>query len=980
MKKFIFAATLMLFSIFCANNLFANSAITVISSDANKLIISAEIQLISWDTIKIEGKEFYKANVMYSNSSNSTFGQPNIPIFLETVIVPSAKGAYISSIKAFEVEKINTDISPIPKYTADSTIYSFDPSIYNSYKAEEFASLKYSGYSGFEQISRLEINPILYNPNDRSLQIPKKIIIEISFEKSINKNSEKNSYLNFALNSNMSGYWSAGVNSLLKIKNDNKTLSSSSVLKLSIDREGIYKLTASDLSSNGINVNASNLAKLKIFGFNSSIMAQNVPSKIEDYFHQIPVKVNVNGSGDFESLVFYATGAQGLCVNNNAISSFMNPYTKTNSYILSVDGEDGLRATEKGADTGAVVNSPDYYTTAIYAEEDIYNAYEIGSGLTWFGRQFDQYNPLTLTNTLPNLKKSGNIQYNFYLAKSSVNDIITFELKENGNYVDQFQLSNPSVQLGNKAMSYSASNIASDNRSFLSVSLKCNNPSSIGYLDKYIISYPSELRPNNNELALYTNKDNEGVTEYSINGFNSSEIYCFDISKNDSISLIKNNSNIGSMFSLKTNLKKNELNKYYISSNLLSPRIEKIELADLRNKEYKAKAIIIAHPDLLNSANEYKAFREENDGIEVDVISTNDIFNEFGFGVSDPSAIRNFASYAFNASKGVFRYLILWGDGHYDYRNLQTQKTNYIIPFEVETSGLNEMYSYPTDDYYACIYGEDSSPDVAFGRITINSDKEGLNYVNKLIDYAKNSSDDQWRSTFALIADDDWNNSAQPDGSYFTTSSETIANTFIDNDILLKKLYMIEYPIEFVAGGRRKPLATQQFISLINNDGAAVINWVGHGNPRVLAHEELFNRDKTLQEFNNRKKMFFFVGATCDFARYDDYGIQSGAENMLTYDMGGAIGIYAADRSVYGTDNDEMLKEFYKQFFVRDSKTNEYLRIGDIVTATKSKLNTYAHRKFVLLCDPMLKLTYPDNKVKIDSINGYATDEQRKYS
>ncbi len=69
---------------------------------------------------------------------------------------------------------------------------------------------------------------------------------------------------------------------------------------------------------------------------------------------------------------------------------------------------------------------------------------------------------------------------------------------------------------------------------------------------------------------------------------------------------------------------------------------------------------------------------------------------------------------------------------------------------------------------------------------------------------------------------------------------------------ILNKIYLAEYPPIFVGSGRRKPAVNDAIVSAINN-GTLIVNYIGHGNPKVWAHENVFEQSTTVPRLNNDK-------------------------------------------------------------------------------------------------------------------------------
>jgi hypothetical protein len=625
------------------------------------------------------------------------------------------------------------------------------------------------------------------------------------------------------------------------------------------------------------------------------------------------------------------------------------------------------------APEGVVDYRPDHYIKNIFFKEYYQNAFKSGSGRYWFGSPIF---PRTFRNELDNLYRNGNIEYRFSLGHRAAS-YGTFTISESGDKIldlimDSVPLSNYTDMGRNYGeVELPASQIPSDNMSTISITYKnsSSGTTSLPLFDYYEIHYPRYFVPLNNEIGFFSDIDKNGIYEYSISSFGSNDIYGFELIDFSSPKLISNLATTAKNFKFKSEIDSANPKRFYISSVLKTPVLEKTGFANLREQEYNYDAIIIAHPDLEQSASEYKNYRESQ-GDKVFLARTDFIFNEFGSGIQSPTAIRDFLSFAYSNSNDKLKFVILWGDCHYDYKNIVTNEKNYVVPWETEdrVKSYYQLSSFASDDYFVQIIGDDVVNDLAIGRIPVSSDSKGMAMVEKINHYENNSAKDNWRTTVTLVADDS-RTSERNDGDTHTWQAENLSKEKVLNDLLKNKIYLPEYPVSTLSGGIRKPGVTQEMLSVINSSGTLLLNYTGHGNPRVWSHEEVFDQYLTVPQMINWDKLFFVTAATCDFGRVDLVDRTSGAEDLFLSELGGAIGVLSATRVVTSTANAALNEDFYNQIFTRDPITNEYCTLGEALLKVKIDKHQPNDRKYFLLGDPMLKILIPEKIVKIHSIN-----------
>jgi hypothetical protein len=84
------------------------------------------------------------------------------------------------------------------------------------------------------------------------------------------------------------------------------------------------------------------------------------------------------------------------------------------------------------------------------------------------------------------------------------------------------------------------------------------------------------------------------------------------------------------------------------------------------------------------------------------------------------------------------------------------------------------------------------------------------------------------------------------------------------------------------------------------NEGTLILNYTGHGGTSGWAEEQVLTLAE-MQTARGYDHLPLLITATCDFGRYDDPGLVSGAELMVLSPRGAAIGAVSTTRPVYST-------------------------------------------------------------------------------
>jgi len=275
----------------------------------------------------------------------------------------------------------------------------------------------------------------------------------------------------------------------------------------------------------------------------------------------------------------------------------------------------------------------------------------------------------------------------------------------------------------------------------------------------------------------------------------------------------------------------------------------------------------------------------------------------------------------------------------------------------------------PKVGYALRVDSTDFKPDVAMGRITCSSVNQANSYVEKIIRYEQSSDKGAWRNLITLVADDDKKRIGSDPHAEHTRPSEHLANEIIPKSFDLKKIYLADYPAVVTGSGRRKPGVNEDIVEAINN-GTLIVNYIGHGNPELWAHEHVFQRSVEIPQLEN-EQYFFLCAATCDYGYYDIPNFQSSSEDMMFLPTAGSIAAFNSARLVFSGQNHSVNFKLFEEMLrsERDS-LNLSIPLGLAVFNTKQDYNNVNGQKFHLLGDPTLRLLIPQYSGDVDSING----------
>ncbi len=155
--------------------------------------------------------------------------------------------------------------------------------------------------------------------------------------------------------------------------------------------------------------------------------------------------------------------------------------------------------------------------------------------------------------------------------------------------------------------------------------------------------------------------------------------------------------------------------------------------------------LIITIPALKAAADRLAAFHTAQDQLQVQVVTVQEIYNEFASGAPDPTAIRDFVKMCYDrgASGGARpRYLLLFGDASFDYKKRLPVNTNLVPTWESDAS-LDFINSYPSDDFFGFLDDADNITDIntrnlldiGIGRLPVQTLAQAQQMVDKITGY-----------------------------------------------------------------------------------------------------------------------------------------------------------------------------------------------------------------------------------------------------
>ena len=984
MRKF-----LIFIFLFSFLNVFAQEDFKILSSSRNSLTVEYIPQFLDLKEYSINSSEYY--NVELNNGmefSKTEVGLPAIPVRIFPVGVPNETGNTISIISS-EYKVLSGKVKPKPnvKKINDLPSYFYEESEnYNKYQNPELVSFGDYGLVRDLIVQNINVVPVQFNPIKEEIKIYSKIVFQINFPNSNNYGSITKSELtrNLVINQEIANNWKIEDEILRKTAAQNSVLAEGDWYRFEAPTEGIYRINGEFLANLGVSVGSIDPRTIKIYNNGGYILPWTPSTDRPEDLEENAIQVIGESDGSFDDsdyILFYGRGVDFWEFNDisDKIARNKHFYSKKNYYWLTYGGDSGKRMKKQQniTATAGIVQT----TTKAYRFQDNDNQNLIGSGLLYVD---DDYSSTNQSNTyihmLDGLENGSTVNYTFQFVNGSTRQNLLTITENNSNIFSRYLTGSSTWYqdyrygaLANFSMNYTGT--IPDDRSVLRFTFSPSSISDVGHLDYIEIEYVQDMTELLSEIPLIFFSENyQGVIEYSGSPFSDSNFNIYNITDNKNVESVEFEV-LGGGFQFKSNEVSNQNSKYIAIHNediMVPSNAEKVDNSNIRGFSPGAQYIIISHPNFSEQAERLLNYRENTAQYKTTgfIAYTDEIYNEFSCGSLDPTAIRDFLKYAYENWEIKPEYVLLFGDGDYDYFNVLEKNVNFIPTFQT-TESLFEIDSYPYDDYYSRISGNDKLADLGIGRLSVTTVDEAEIVVDKIINYETNLDKGLWRNKITLLADDGLagyeNGVVTDDGSTHTRQSEQLSDDNIPNNFDRLKIYLSNYQTTNTGLGRRKPDCNTAIIEAINN-GTLIFNYVGHGNPDVWAHEIVFDRSVSIPQLRN-EELFFLTAATCDFGKYDDPSLQSATEEMILMEGAGMIGGLSAVRPVFSGQNDALNKTFYTHLLGDVDSLGLPIPIGKAFNYLKQSRTGDNDEKFHLFGDPILRLNIPKLPVEITSIN-----------
>ncbi|MCB0192506.1 MAG: hypothetical protein KDJ65_11235, partial [Anaerolineae bacterium] len=751
-----------------------NTSPIVTQSDESGLSLMWHPSDVTVTPISVDGKTYSQLSIPDLAASGKP-GYPELPLYSELIGLPPTGQVQLEIVEV-ERDVVRLSAPPLPAPSpqpVDVSPTEIDPQTLaggsvirianeSTYTTDTFypqavATLGKPKFVRDRRVAALTLFPIRVNPVSLDMEVVRSIRLRVTFSKPASRVSDvslqqteseglTNAIGSTLLNPEAVEWTPAQAESVANESDSLNSLATGNLTKVYVDQPGLYALTFTDLQNAGLPVNALDPRTLKLsYGYPRQEVAILVEGESDGHFDTS------------DRVLFYADPK-------------FSRYVDVDVYFLSYGGANGLRMSSRsGSPTG--LSAGNAWRIATAETNKFYDPLYAGhDGDYWYWAKLSQPDATSgsYAISLPNVANSGpnaklKLWLQGYTAHGTINPDHRVRVKVNGTTVGTVEWDGKAAYTTNLSVPLSALQSGSNQ-------IQLTLPGISGvfaegvWLDAVSITYPT-TQMGSSQIHF----DGEaGKKKYTFAGAGSSYTV-YDITDPDAPQRVTNFSLSGSTLTIGDN--STSVHSYLVvpSGQIKSPT--QLQAANILVDPSKgADYIIITHPNFSAAVTPLATYRN-NQGLRVATVTINAIYDTFGSGRMDAEAIKTFLSHAYNnwsAPKPM--YVLLVGDGSYDFKNYsgynpQTFIPPYLAPVDPwwgETASDNRLVT---------VSGSDALPDMLIGRLPVVSAAEVTTIVNKIIQYETNPPAGLWPTNHIFVADN-------PDsaGDFHQAADEAMTN------------------------------------------------------------------------------------------------------------------------------------------------------------------------------------------------------------
>lgn len=663
-------------------------------------------------------------------------------------------------------------------------------------------------------------------------------------------------------------------------------------VKIAVKREGIYRVTQAQLQAAGFNVNAST-------------------ALWQLYVNGVEQAITVGNNGDY--IEFYGRGLD-------------TPEADAQTYFLIVGNTNGKRiGTTVRRPAGGRISAGSYAQSFTKKERLFYSSSILnGDAENFFGS--------VITNNGTNI--SFDVTGVDFSSPNSSLDVstqgLTLSLHQvriilNGHEIGLLNGDFRNLSKGHFDFPTSFLLEGTNNLQLNSVPVSGD----VSLFDSVKVNFSRKFQAEQNRLSFYTTNYRASY----VGNFTSPNVRVYDVTYPDNPTLVSGLSIEQNNGSYRVFLPASRGRVMYAvedSAVLSADSITANQPSSLATANHNAELVIITYKDWAAQANDWAAYRRAQ-GMSVDVVNVEDVYDEFSFGSLSSLSIKDFLRFATDNWQTPPKYVLLLGDATYDPKNYLKLGYNDFIP----TRLIDTTYTEAGSDDALTDFNDDGLTEIPIGRVPAKNGQTVTQVLNKVMSFEETVGQNGISRGAAFVSD-------LPEGYDFEAISNRVRG-------------QLPQSVPTVMINRAEQDARTRVLNEINK-GRFLVNWSGHGTAAdwVNPSANFFNKNDALQLTN--RNLTIFTMLTClngNFINPDQTSAGDSLGEALLKAQYGAVAAWASSGLTTADVQEIMATRFYQQM-----GAGNFNRLGDAIKDAKTAINggRDVRLSWVLLGDPTLKV------------------------
>lgn len=727
-------------------------------------------------------------------------------------------------------------------------------------------------------------------------------------------------------------------------------LSTGKWVKIKVSEEGLYRITNQQLKELGF----ADPSKVGVYGNGGTVYPINFVGNIYNpavYSDKIEQLATVH---DSEGVVFYGLGATGASYNptlGGFEKGWKNIYTNSGYYYLS-DSQAVKEATVTPWDSLAeqLTQGVGY----VYHENDL-SQNENGYGQLFWGENLLE-NEVNLSRTDRFLGEGAGFVYAGIFGERKMSGDV--QVKHGDNLIPKPFTVGAGAVLTAMKINFP---LEFNNSNPLSVSLKCSETTGeFCYLDYAVMNYPKrvpaegELRANECELITFPTKS--GVN-YKMHADNS--VLVLDVTDPNNMTICGRGTDNTSMVAI-------DAADRYCKIVMTNGGYKEIDIKDCEPVDNvnlhalaadKVDYVIISVPRFKIYAEEIAEIHRSLDGMNVVVVTPQDLYNEFTAGIPSPMAYRAFAKMLYQNGNAL-KHMLLFGPVLGDFRKEMPQETVYdrIISFgerdlrsDREPATVLDFYGMMNDQIEeATLYRQDMQ--VSVGMLAPKNETECRRIVRKIKEYSTDQNIAWWGNEYLIIGGI---------GDVHTHDNQAVGFT--------NQIHNTSGGVGIATNLSADAYGATKACSLMKShwDAGKVMSvYFGHGGPRTFGKNDNFFNTSDAMMLRNKHLSILFMGG-CDFSLPEKRVRGLGEILVLEADRG-MVGTICTNRTTWSNQNGEFAERMLGKLNAQSLTSG--VTLGQIYSSSKSRASYANTLAYFLVGDPALRIPVVTRNVELEKV------------